>query len=145
MRLTAQADYALRMLMQIAVRDPDLVTIAEVSKTYGLSKNHLMKVAQALGQMDVISSVRGRHGGLRLARPASQIVVGDVVRELESSSALVECFQSENNNCLVSPSCRLKGILHEAMQAFFSVLDNYTIEDLTQKNTLLKQLLEDAA
>lgn len=144
MRLTAQSDYALRMLMQIAVRDPNLVTISDVSETYGLSKNHLMKVAQALGQMGAVTSIRGRHGGLKLGRTAHEITVGEVVRELESNSALVECFQAGKNNCLVSPSCRLKSVLHEAMQAFYSVLDTYTLDDLIRKNSGLEKLLESA-
>lgn len=145
MRLTAQTDYALRMLMQIGVNDPDLVTITEVAKRYDLSKNHLMKVSQMLTQLGVLTSVRGRNGGLRLARPAGEISVGKVVRHLESGGALVECFQANGNNCLVSPACRLKSVLNEAMEAFYAVLDTYSIGDLIHQNPDLADILQGAA
>ena len=146
MRLTVQTDYALRMLMHLAANADALCTIQEVADRYGISKNHLMKVAQSLSNAGFVESVRGRGGGLRLARPPSEIRVGDVARPLEAGSALVECFPGGGDECLITKTCRLKGILAEAQEAFFTVLDRYSVEDLVRRNPTLRLLLqEDAA
>ena len=141
MRLNVQTDYALRMLMQLAVNEDNLVTIAEVAARYKISKNHLMKVAQALTNNGYVESIRGRSGGLRLALPADEINLGDIVRTMEADLALVECLQSSDSPCIITPSCRLKGVLKEAMNAFLDVLDQYTIDDLVRRNTSLRTLL----
>lgn len=145
MRLNVQTDYALRLLMQLAVNDEHLTTIAEVAEVFGISKNHLMKVANVLGRSGLIETVRGRSGGLRLARPAPDIRVGDVVRQMEGDLALAECFRS-GNRCLITPACRLKSVLTDAMEAFLSVLDQHTLDDLVARNPDLHTLLhQDAA
>ena len=141
MRLNVQTDYALRLVMDLAVNDEQLMTIADVAKRFGISKNHLMKVANTLGREGVIETVRGRSGGLRLGRPPSEIVVGDVVRCMEMDFAVVECFKGRNGNCLITPACRLKGALYDAVQAFLAVLDRYTVEDLVKRNPSLRALL----
>ena len=141
MRLTHQTDYGLRMLMQLAVNPDSLVTISEVSDRYNISKNHLMKVAQILVQEGVVESVRGRNGGLKLARPAQDVNVGTITRAMESSSILVECFPGGRGMCLISPACRLKGILANALEAFYAVLDEVTLFDLVTSNESLKGLL----
>jgi Rrf2 family nitric oxide-sensitive transcriptional repressor len=145
MRLNLQSDYALRLLMHLAVNQRELVTIAAVAERYRISRNHLMKVAHVLGREGIIETVRGRSGGLRLARPARSIVIGDVVRRMEGDFALVECFPGGNGACLITPACRLKKVLHEAVQAFLTVLDQYTIDDLVRDNARLRGLLEVAA
>lgn len=141
MRLNLQTDYALRLLMHLAVNEGHLSTIAEVAERYAISKNHLMKVAHILGREGVIETVRGRSGGLRLARPAGKIIVGRIVRLMEADLALVECFQGGANECVITPACRLKGMLGEAVDAFLSVLDQYTIENLVRRNKKLHALL----
>ncbi|MEO1241960.1 MAG: Rrf2 family transcriptional regulator [Pseudomonadota bacterium] len=141
MRLNLQTDYALRLLMHLAVNEDHLSTIAEVAEQYAISKNHLMKVAHTLGREGVIETVRGRSGGLRLACPASKIVVGRIVRLMEADLALVECFQGGANECVITPACRLKGMLGEAVDAFLSILDQYTIENLVRRNRKLNTLL----
>lgn len=141
MRLNLQSDYALRLLMQLALNTGTLCTIAEIAACYGISKNHLMKVANALGRAGFIETVRGRSGGLRLARDAGSIGVGEVVSTTEGDFALVECLQSGKNNCPVTPVCRLKGVLSEASGAFMAVLDKYSIEDLVADNNGLRDLL----
>jgi len=118
MRLTVQTDYALRMLMHLAVHDGRLSTISEIAIRYGISKNHLMKVAQSLSAWGFASSVRGRAGGLRLARPPSEISVGAVARLLEAGSALVECFTGGAGACFITPACKLKGILARRRSRF---------------------------
>ncbi len=104
-----------------------------------------MKVAQNLAARNVVKSLRGRGGGLRLARPPGQIRIGSVARPLEAASALVECFPGGANECLVTPSCKLKGMLREAQEAFFCILDRYTIDDLEGGNKGLQVLLESTA
>ncbi len=146
MRLTVQTDYALRMLMHLACRADALVTIHEIAERYGISKNHLVKVAHRLGRAGFIETIRGRSGGLRLGRPAEEILVGTVARYTEQGSALVECFPGGSGKCLVKPHCRLKSVLAEAQEAFFTVLDRYTIHDLVKRNPgLLALLVGDAA
>ncbi len=141
MRLTVQTDYALRMLMHLACRAGALVTIHEIAERYGISKNHLVKVAHGLGRAGFIETLRGRSGGLRLARPAEEIPVGTVARHTEQNSALVECFPGGSGGCLVMPHCKLKGVLAEAQEAFFAVLDRYTVHDLVKRNPALLELL----
>lgn len=145
MRLNLQSDYALRLLMQLAVTPGRLVTVAEVSERFRISRNHLMKVAHLLGREGFIETVRGRAGGLRLARPPEAISVGEVVRRMEADFAIVDCFPGGGGGCLISPGCRLKGVLREAMDAFLAVLDAATLADLTRKNSLLRDLLQEAA
>ncbi len=139
MRLNVQTDYALRLLMHLAVNGQTLSTIADIAERYRISKNHLMKVAHILGKEGVIETVRGRSGGLRLAKKPDQIVIGKVVRLMEADLVLVECFQ--DGACVITPACRLKGILGEALKGFFDVLDQYTISDLVSRNKKLHGLL----
>ncbi|WP_186386705.1 MULTISPECIES: Rrf2 family transcriptional regulator [unclassified Stappia] len=141
MRLTLQTDYALRMMMHLAVMDGELVTIGDVAETFRISKNHLMKVAQALAHAGLVETVRGRSGGLRLARPADRIQVGAIVRRLEQQIALVDCFPGGNGTCRITPACQLKPALFRAREAFFAVLDEYTIHDLVSGNAGLKDIL----
>lgn len=146
MRLNVQTDFALRLLMHLAVNGGTLVTIAEIADRYAISRNHLMKVAHLLGRAGFVETVRGRAGGLRLSMAAKDIRVGDVVRRMESDFTLVECFQDGRSECLITPACKLKGVLHEAMAAFLAVLDQRSIRDLVTRNTSLKALLaRDAA
>ena len=105
MRLTVYTDYALRLLMYLALKEDGLATIAEVAEAYQISKNHLMKVAYELGVAGDIETVRGRNGGLKLSRSVDAIVIGDVVRRTEPDMALVPCFSAANESCAVRPSC----------------------------------------
>ena len=144
MRLTVYTDYSLRMLMYLAVKSDGLSTIAEVAEAYGISKAHLTKVAHQLGIAGCVETVRGRGGGLRLARPAREIGLGDVVRRTEPDMALVPCFGPEQASCPIVPACGLRGALHEARQAFLAVLDRYSLADLVQRRTELAALLHAA-
>ena len=142
MRLNVQTDYALRQLMYLAVNRGRLCTIREVSGHYGISNNHMIKVAYLIGQAGFVATTRGRSGGLALKMAPEQIVIGDVVRKMEADFAIAECFQSgKNNNCVIAPSCRLKSVLKEAVEAFTTVLDRYTIADLVRGNDGLRELL----
>ncbi len=141
MRLTIYTDYSLRMLMYLAVKEDRLVTIADVAAAYGISKAHLTKVAHQLGLAGDVETVRGKGGGLRLARPAGEIGLGEVVRRTEPDMALVPCFEPAHASCPIVPACGLRGALYEARQAFLAVLDRYSLADLVRQRAELAALL----
>jgi len=140
MRLTLHTDYALRLLMVLAMEPDDLHTVEEVARRYGISRNHLTKVTQTLVQAGFVDSQRGRGGGLRLARLADAINLGAVVRATEDSFALVECFAPESNTCVISSACGLRGPLDEALRAFLAVLDRYSLADLIRHPRALQRM-----
>ncbi len=131
MRLAEYTDYTLRVLMYCAARPQQLVTIGELADHHGVSKNHLMKIVNDLARQGVLETTRGRGGGLRLMQDPKQIRVGDVVRASETDFRLVECFDPETNQCMLSPSCRLKGLFDDALKAYFKTLDSMTLAELT--------------
>jgi len=115
--------------MYAAVRGENLITIEETAELYGISRAHLMKVANQLTRAGYLKAIRGRSGGLALAKRPDAISLGDVLRATEPDFALVECFTADNR-CLITPRCRLRGALHEALAAFVGTLDGYTLADL---------------
>lgn len=129
MRITAYTDYSLRVLIYLAVNDGKLATIREIATAYGISQNHLMKLTHQLQLEGFIQTLRGKAGGIRLARAASAIRVGDVVRAMEPDLTLVECFRPDNQ-CAITPNCRLKSTLAKALSSFLDVLDQTTLADL---------------
>jgi len=129
MQLTKFSDFALRVLMFAHASDDRLVTIEEMAKAYGISRAHLMKVVNALTKAGYLKAVRGRSGGLQLARPADKIRLGDVVRATEPNFAIVECFAT-GNQCVLARCCRLSGVLDEALTAFLTVLDQRTLHSI---------------
>ncbi|HLR15657.1 MAG TPA: Rrf2 family transcriptional regulator [Bacillota bacterium] len=142
MKLTNYTDYSLRVLIYLAVKDSnEKSTITEITNAYGISRNHLTKVIHQLGQMGVIHTTRGRGGGIVLAKLPEEINIGAIVRETEEDFHMVECFNREHNTCVLTPVCGLKRVLHKALQAYFSVLDQYTIADLIQEPELYRSLL----
>jgi Rrf2 family nitric oxide-sensitive transcriptional repressor len=140
-RLTIYTDYALRLLMYLAVKEDGLATIAEIAASYDISRNHLMKVAHQLGLAGYVETVRGRSGGLRLAKPADEIGLGEVVRYTEQDMALVPCFDPAAPNCTITPCCGLRSALGRASAAFLGVLDEYSLGDLVKQRARLRGLL----
>jgi Rrf2 family nitric oxide-sensitive transcriptional repressor len=141
-RLTVHSDYALRLLMYLAVAgDNGHATVGEIAAAYGIAKNHLSKVAYRLGVAGHVTTVRGKGGGLRLAKPATQIGLGEVVRQTEPDLALVPCFDPDAPACPIVPACGLRGALHEAQQAFLTTLDRFTLADLVGRQAELRALL----
>ncbi|MCC7173660.1 MAG: Rrf2 family transcriptional regulator [Bryobacterales bacterium] len=142
MRLTAFADYSLRVLIYLGLREEGLVTIHEISDAYGLSENHLMKIIQTLGRIGYIETVRGRGGGMRLAQAPESINLGRVVRQVEPDFAIVGCFDvRKRDKCIIRSACRLQEALGKAVRAFLGVLDKYTLADLLHGPDRLRALL----
>lgn len=141
MRMTFHTDYALRMLIYLAMRPSHACTVGDVADAYGLSRNHLLKVTLNLRKLGLIATARGRHGGIRIAKPAEEINIGALVRATEEDFALVECLQGGGGACAISPSCRLKGIFGEALAAYLAVLEKYTLADIVRNKTALETLL----
>jgi Rrf2 family transcriptional regulator, nitric oxide-sensitive transcriptional repressor len=134
MQLTRYTDYALRVLMYLAHEPDHLAKIGDISMSYGISKNHLMKVVLGLSRLGYVSTVRGKGGGLKLARPAASINLGEVVRQTEETLHLVECLErGYKGGCLLNPGCRLKSVIQEAQSQFFDYLGRYTIADMLRK------------
>jgi len=142
MRLNQASDFALRVLMFVACNDSELSKINDISRRYNISRAHLMKIVNKLAQAGLLQTVRGRNGGLRLNRPPRDISVGDVVRVIEEDFALVECMRGpENNKCIITPACRLAGIIDQALKEFMAVLDQHTLADITQNRNELQNIL----
>lgn len=137
MRLTRYTDYSLRVLIHLALHDERLCSIGEIARSYDISHNHLMKVVNALAHAGFVETVRGRAGGMRLARPAAEISVGEVVRHTEEGFQLADC-----SGCVLSPACGLTGVLVQGMQAMLAVFDSYTIADLLTDPGAMRRLMD---
>lgn len=131
MQLMVSTDIALRTLIYLGKKN-DVATIREVAEAFDISKTHLMKVAMTLVAANMLTSERGRNGGIRLATDASKISVGDVVRLMETNFALVVCMKTDApaSTCPLLPHCRLKNVFTKAQDAFFATLDQNTLADL---------------
>ncbi len=137
MKLTRYTDYALRVLMHLAVAPERLASIAEIAAAHGVSENHLMKVVQDLGRMGYLTNLRGRGGGVKLARGAGSITVGEVVRLTEGDCGLLDC-----EGCALSSRCRLTGVLAAAKRAFYATLDQCTIAEIAASPATFSAMAE---
>lgn len=142
MRLTHYTSYSLRTLQMASLRMPDLVRVNDIVAAHRISRAHVVKIVFDLGRAGFIETHRGRSGGFRLARPADQIRVGDVVRVTEGEPELAECFNTAENTCVIHNVCRLSEGLHRAAEAFFEVLDDMTIADISVNRSELLRRLE---
>lgn len=142
MRLTLHTDYALRMLMYLAVRRGQPCRVTDVAEDYGISHNHLLKVALRLGRLGYVTTLRGRTGGIALARQPEDVNLGEVVRQMEDGFALTECMRRDGGRCTISPACRLKHIAADALEAFLAVFDSFTLADIAGNRSELAELLE---
>lgn len=141
MRLTRHTDNALRALMYLAIHDESPARITDIARRMGMSEDHLAKVVARLASLGLVETIRGRVGGVRLARAPETIIVGNVVRATEDNLTLVECFDPATNRCPITPACALAPVLDEALRAFFAVLDAYTLADLCAKPRVIQRLL----
>lgn len=129
MHITHHTDYALRVLIYLGANEHRLATIQEISERFEVSRSHMMKVVNQLIRYGYVEGLRGKGGGLRLARSPKTIGIGAVVRHMENDLAIVECFEIESK-CLLTGSCRLRSALSDALNAFLTSLDRVTLEDL---------------
>jgi Rrf2 family nitric oxide-sensitive transcriptional repressor len=142
MRLTYQTDYAFRMLIYLALHQGQPSRVTDVALSYGISRNHLLKVALKLSKLGYVTTLRGRAGGIALGRDPGEINLGEVVRGMEDGFGLVDCMRPGGGACAISPACRLKGVVIEALDAFSSVFDSYTIADIVADRAALTALLD---
>lgn len=140
MRLTLHTDYALRVLIYVAVADGKLITISDIAESFDISKQHLMKVVSDLSQKGYLDTVRGRGGGIRLRGSPRDINIGQVVRQTEDKLDVIGCL-GQRGYCPIERVCVLRGVLYDAMQAFLAVLDEYTLADLVKPQRALASLL----
>lgn len=141
MKLTRYSDLGLRLLMYLALRKGEAVTIQQVSERFAVSKNHMVKVSHQLTRSGLIESIRGRNGGVRLAGPPESISVEQALRATEDNFDLVECFKASRNHCVIAGECRLSGVLDSAMAAFFEVLREVSLADLVKNDKALERAL----
>ncbi|MYL20674.1 Rrf2 family transcriptional regulator [Halobacillus litoralis] len=142
MQLKKYTDYALRVLMFAGSKEGGaLANKKEISEVFHISENHLGKIIHELSRLGLIETIRGRSGGIRLAEAPRDINIGSVVRAMEDNFHLLECFDCGSSYCVLTPACRLKQALHEALAAFFQVLDGYTLEDLLDNRGELRKLM----
>ena len=132
MRLTQWTDYSLRVLMYCAQCESRQMgaTIQEIADQHDISKSHLTKIVTTLAGAGYLQTTRGRGGGIRLGLPPYEIRIGDVVRETETDFLLVECFDQSSSSCALMPSCRLRSVMSNALNAFYEQLDKITLADL---------------
>lgn len=141
MQLTKQANYAVRTLVYCAVNAPQQSRVSEIAKAYRISELSLFKFIKPLVDNNLLETVRGRHGGVKLARPAKDITMAEVIRTTEEHFVLAECFEAGEVNCPLVGNCETNSVLAEALEAFFTVLEKYTIEDLAKREKILRDLL----
>lgn len=142
MRLTTHTDYALRVLVFLAISPNEQARIRDIADAYTISRDHLAKVVQKLQHLGVVNTVRGKGGGVRLCTPIDAINIGTVVREIEGTEYLVECFSPENR-CVITCACNLPKAFREAVEGFMAALDHYTLEDITgQQAVALRKALQ---
>ncbi|WP_246943801.1 Rrf2 family transcriptional regulator [Bacillus pinisoli] len=141
MKLTSYTDYSLRVLIYLGTLDEGrLVNIKEIAEIYQISKNHLMKVIYDLGRFGYIETVRGRNGGVKLALKPEEINIGEVIQKTEDDFYMAECFDPSNKGCVISPACKLKKALDEAVHAYLNVLKSYTLADILENKSSLQKL-----
>ena len=141
MKLTTFTDYSLRTLIYLAAQPDRRATIAEIAAAFDISENHLTKVVHFLGKCGWLTNVRGKGGGLSLAMDADAICVGDVVRHTEGAALPAECFAEEGGHCAITSVCRLRKVLGDAVEAFYAVLDCYTLADVARNQRALAGIL----
>jgi len=143
--ITSFSDYALRVLIYLSSRQEQTVSAEVIAKAYGISFHHVAKAAQWLSREGYVLSARGRNGGMRLARPAEAINIGQLLKAAEAGTVLVDCMRDDKDVCVITPACGLRHALCVAEDAFYAALDEFTLADITKKKIALRELLAGAA
>ncbi|PKR78391.1 Rrf2 family transcriptional regulator [Halalkalibacillus sediminis] len=143
MKLKKYTDYALRVLIYTAsVPDGELANKKDISKVFHISENHIGKIVHELNKAEILQTIRGRSGGIKLSKHPSEINIGQVVRLMEGDFEMFECFSKDDNYCIITPACKLKNIVNVALKEFLKVIDQYTLEDLLENKSELQNLME---
>ena len=129
MRLTQFSNFAVRILMYTGLKKGKPSAVPDIARAYGISQNHLNKVAAELCQLGYLQATRGRAGGVGLGMSADKISIGTLLRKIENTSTLVECFDETSNACPLISKCKFRHALQRALDAFFSELDKQTLSD----------------
>ncbi|MBU6460617.1 MAG: Rrf2 family transcriptional regulator [Proteobacteria bacterium] len=132
MQLTQYTDYSLRVLIYLGSKPGGFGTISEITDFYGISRNHLTKIVNHLANHGLLVTTRGKHGGIRLAKPPGLIRIGQVIQLMEPNFNIAECFNGVSNSCVITRNCGLKGVLKEGVDSFLAVMDKYTLEDIVK-------------
>jgi Rrf2 family transcriptional regulator, nitric oxide-sensitive transcriptional repressor len=140
-QLTQYTDFALRTLIALGINPGEKLTVTDISKAYGISRFHLVKVVAQLAELGFIETLRGKGGGMRLAKAPQEIRLGQVVRAMEAELGVVECLKAEGGSCVIAPACRLKTLLRGATQQFLTSLDEHTLEDVLRQRAPVARLL----
>lgn len=130
MQITYYTDYAFRVLIYLALKKQDLATIQEISNYYKISKNHLTRVVCHLGELGFIETIRGKKGGIRLSRSTKSIKLKDVLVQMEPHFNIVECFNTKENKCRLTPTCKLQHVFSKARNNFLSAFETLTLHDI---------------
>jgi len=141
-QLTSYTDYAFRTLIALACVAPEKLTAGEISVSYGISLNHLLKVVQKLADLGYVETTRGKSGGVRLLADPSALTLGEVVRGMEPELGVVTCLRSAEQPCVIAPACRLKSILSQATDRFLATLDEHTLADVSASKPRIARLLK---
>jgi Rrf2 family transcriptional regulator, nitric oxide-sensitive transcriptional repressor len=140
-QLTQYTDFALRTLIALGINPGEKLTVTDISKAYGISRFHLVKVVAQLAELGFIVTLRGKGGGMRLVKAPQEIRIGQVVRLMEAELGVVECLKAEGGSCVIAPACRLKTLLRGATQQFLTSLDEHTLEDVLRQRAPVARLL----
>lgn len=141
MRLTTRTNLAARILMTCASNKDRRLRTGEIAGLCNCSTNHAAHVVQRLQAEGYLTTLRGRSGGICLARDTDKISMGAVFRLFESEIPFAECFAPDTNACPLIDDCRLRNYLHRAVEAFYHELDMVTLDDLVRGNCGLTALL----
>lgn len=142
MHLTSHTDYALRCLIMLGIAAPNQLTIGQISETYGISENHVVKIIGRLAKLGYLETTRGKYGGVQLAMDPTRINLGKLVQQIEPELGVVACLRDEDVPCVIDGACVLRGALAAATQSFLDTLSQYTLADTLKPKRRLERLLQ---
>lgn len=131
--------------MFLGLSDRPVSTVGEIARRMSMSEDHLLKVIKRLSQLGYVQTIRGRHGGLRLAKSPTEINIAHVIRSTEDNLAIVPCLEHDGTSCPIHGYCGLEPAINEAINAFFETLERYTLADMVRDRAVLQNAMERAS